>query len=40
MEYLTGILLDVSGSMRYNIGKGTDEKGDHGLARSLKLLTT
>ena len=27
MEYLTGILLDVSGSMRYNIGKGTDEKG-------------
>ena len=27
MEYLTGILLDVSGSMRYNIGMGTDEKG-------------
>ena len=27
MEYLTGILLDVSGSMRYNVGKGTDEKG-------------
>ena len=27
MEYLTRILLDVSGSMRYNIGKGTDEKG-------------
>ena len=27
MEYLTGILLDVSGSMRHNIGKGTDEKG-------------
>ena len=27
MEYLTGILLDVSGSMRHNIGEGTDEKG-------------
>lgn len=27
MEYLTGILLDVSGSMRYNVGKGTDEEG-------------
>ena len=27
MEYLTGILLDVSGSMRYNIGEGTQEKG-------------
>ena len=27
MVSLTGILLDVSGSMRSNIGKGTDEKG-------------
>ena len=27
MASLTGILLDVSGSMRRNIGKGTDEKG-------------
>ena len=27
MAYLTGILLDVSGSMRHNIRKGTDEEG-------------
>ena len=27
MASLTGILLDVSGSMSHNIGKGTDEKG-------------
>ena len=27
MAYLTGILLDVSGSMRHNIRRGTDEKG-------------
>ena len=27
MAYLTGILLDVSGSMRHNIRRGTDEEG-------------
>ena len=27
MESLTGILLDVSGSMRHSIGEGTDEEG-------------
>ena len=27
MAYLTGILLDVSGSMSHNIRRGTDEKG-------------
>ena len=27
MESLTGILLDVSGSMRHSIGEGTYEEG-------------